>query len=130
MDTPPNPIVSQVEIRAICPLRIRGNDVRSVIAAAVWLMGVVPTLTNLDRVIGYTLVAKKTVVAFIQDDKREDSFSGCEFGRVLVFDDNTGVRCTGYSYNYAYRPDAYIFVNSTLIKMCVEGEWFDVAHLR
>jgi len=48
----------------------------------------------------------------------------------LVFDDNTGVRCTGYSYNYAYRPDAYIFVNSTLIKMCIEGEWFDVAGLR
>ena len=101
---------------------------RSVIAAAVWLMGVVPTLAacNSNRAIGYTLVAKKTVVAFIQDDKREDSFSGCEFGRVLVFDDNTGVRCTGYSYNYV----AYIFVNSTLIKMCVEGEWFDVAHLR
>jgi hypothetical protein len=105
---------------------------RSIIAAAIWLLGVVPTFAacNLDRVIGYTLVAKKTVVAFIQDDKREDSFSGCQFGRVLVFDDNTGVRCTGYSYNYAYRPDAYIFVNSTLIKMCIEGEWFDVAGLR
>jgi hypothetical protein len=105
---------------------------RSIIAAAIWLISGVPTFAacNLDRVIGYTLVAKKTVVAFIQDDKREDSFSGCQFGRVLVFDDNTGVRCTGYSYNYAYRPDAYIFVNSTLIKICIEGELFEVAQLR
>jgi len=53
-----------------------GTDMRSVIAAAVWLIGVVPTFAacNFDRVIGYTLVSKKTVVAFIQDDKREESF--------------------------------------------------------
>src|SRR5258707_10784338 len=97
-----------------------GTDMRSVIAAAVWLIGVVPTFAacNLDRVIGYTLVAKKTIVAFIQDDQREDKFSGCQFGRVLVFDDNTGVRCTGYSYNYPTVQTRTFFVNSSLIKMC------------
>jgi prophage regulatory protein len=44
---------------------------RSVIAVAVWLMGVVPTFAtcNLDLVVGYTLVAKNTIVAFIQDDR-------------------------------------------------------------
>jgi hypothetical protein len=44
-----------------------------------------------DQVVGYTLVAKKTVIGFIQDDKREVEFSGCKFDRILVFDDNTGV---------------------------------------
>jgi hypothetical protein len=105
---------------------------RSVVAVFASLMGVLPAFAgcNLDRVVGYTLVAKKTVVGFINDDKREDSFSGCEYGRVLVFDDNTGVRCTGYSYSYAYRPDAYIFINSASIRLCIEGEWFDAERLR
>ena len=105
---------------------------RLVIAASACFIGVLPTFAacNFDRVIGYTLVAKKTVVGFIKDDSREDGFSGCEYGKVLVFDDNTGVRCTAYSYSYAYRPDAYIFVNSSMIKICIKGEWFDAERLR
>jgi hypothetical protein len=104
---------------------------RLVIAAFAWLIGVCPTSATctLDRVVGYTLVAKKTIVGFIKDDTREDGFSGCEYGKVLVFEDNTGVRCGAYSYRYAYRPDAYIFVNSSSIKLCIEGEWFDAERL-
>jgi hypothetical protein len=71
------------------------------------------------------------VVGFIQDDRRGDEFSGCEFGRILVFDDNTGIRCTSYNYTYSYRPDAYVFVNASHnIRVCIENEWFDVAPLR
>jgi hypothetical protein len=105
---------------------------RLVVVALAWLVGIFPTFAacSLDRVVGYTLVAKKTVVGFIKDDKREEGFSGCEYGKVLVFEDNTGVRCTAYSYSYAYRPDAYIFLNSSAIKVCIEGEWFDAERLR
>jgi hypothetical protein len=85
---------------------------------------------DLDRVVSYTLVASKTIAGYIQDDQRKDEFSGCEFGRILVFDDNTGVRCAGYSYQYAYRPTAYIFANSYAIKLCIDGSWFDAAPLR
>jgi hypothetical protein len=111
---------------------LRGDTMRFVIGLSIWFASVIPSLAacNLDRVVGYTLIAKKTIVAFVQDDKREDSFSGCQFGRILVFDDNTGVRCTDYNYTYAYRPEAFLFANSSDMKMCVEGEWFEVARLR
>ena len=85
---------------------------------------------NLDRVVGFTLVARKTVAGYIQDDKKSDEFSGCEYDRILVFDDNTGVRCSGYSYQYAYRPTAYIIVGSNAIKLCIDGSWFDASPLR
>jgi hypothetical protein len=84
---------------------------------------------SLDDAIGYTLVAKKKVMGFVENDRRDDSFSGCKFGRVLVFDDNTGVRCTGYTYHYAIRPAAYIFSNSYSLKLCIDGYWFGATRI-
>ena len=54
-----------------------------------------PTLAacDLGRVVGYTLVFSKTIEAYIEDGKRVRGFSGCTRDRVLVFTDNTGVRC-------------------------------------
>jgi len=114
------------------PLEIKGDIVRFIIIAIIWLGSAHSTLAacNLDRVVGFTLVAKKVIVAFIQNDKREEGFSGCKSGRILVFDDNSTVRCTDDNYNRAYRPEAYVFTNSSSIKLCVEGEWMDVQQLR
>ena len=72
----------------------------------------------------------KTVVAKIENGKREDGFSGCTHGRILVFEDNTGLRCAEYNYEYAYRPNAFIFVRSSDIKVCIEGYLYDVNPLR
>jgi hypothetical protein len=33
---------------------------------------------------------------------RKDDFEGCDYDHIIVFDDNTGVRCTSYSYSYSY----------------------------
>jgi hypothetical protein len=85
---------------------------------------------DLSRVVGFTLVAKKTVVAYIEDGKRVDGFNGCNFDRVLVFEDNTGLRCDEYNYAYAYMPDAYLFATSTRIKGCIDDEWYDLSKLR
>jgi hypothetical protein len=85
---------------------------------------------KLNRVMGYTLVAQKTVVAKIEDGKREDGFSGCTYGRILVFEDNTGLRCAEYNYEYSYRPDAFIFVRGSDIKACIEGYLYDLNPLR
>ena len=86
---------------------------------------------QLSDLIGYTLVARKTIAGYIDNEKKGDDFQGCEFDRVIVFDDNTGVRCATYSYSYSYRPDAYIFANGPAsMKMCVEEELYDVAPLR
>jgi hypothetical protein len=84
---------------------------------------------DLDQVVGYTLIAAKTVDAYIEHDEKKDGFEGCNFGRIIVFRDGTGVACSSYGYSYAYAPTAYIFANGALLKMCVEGEWYDVRRL-
>jgi hypothetical protein len=84
---------------------------------------------DLSKVVGYTLVAKKTVVEFIEDGKRESGFKGCAYGRILVFEDNTGVQCADYDYNYAYRPDAYIFMRGSSIRICVDNYLYDANRL-
>jgi hypothetical protein len=86
---------------------------------------------KLDYLIGYTLIASKTIDGYVEQGKRKDDFEGCDFDRIIVFDDNTGVRCTSYSYSYSYRPTAYIFSHGRgLMKMCVEGEMYDIAPIR
>ena len=85
---------------------------------------------DLGEVVGYTLIASKTIDGRIDDGQREDDFEGCDFERTIVFTDNTGVRCMGYGYSYAYRPDAYIFSNGRSMKMCVQDEMYEVAPIR
>lgn len=86
---------------------------------------------DLSDLVGYTLVAQKTIAGYIENENRGEDFEGCNFDRIIVFDDNTGVQCLTYSYSYSYRPEAYIFVEGpTSMKMCVEGELYDVAPLR
>ena len=86
---------------------------------------------ELQQLIGYTLVGSKTIGGYLEKGKRSDDFEGCDFGRMIVFDDNTGVRCTSYSYSYSYRPTAYIFsLGRSALKMCVEGELYDVEPIR
>jgi hypothetical protein len=84
----------------------------------------------LSRLVGYTIAASKTVVGYIEDDKKRDDFEGCNFNRTPVFEDNTGVRCSSYSYSYSYRPTAYILVKGSNIKLCIENELYDVMPLR
>lgn len=85
---------------------------------------------NLSDLVGYTLLAEKTIAGYIDNEKKGDDFEGCEFDRIIVFDDNTGVRCATYSYSYSYRPDAYIFASGPgSMKMCVEDELYDVTPL-
>ena len=86
---------------------------------------------ELSELIGYTMIAEKTVAGFVENGKKSDEFEGCDFDRIIIFDDNTGVRCDTYNYSYSYRPSAYIFANRFgAIKMCVEDELFDVTQIR
>jgi hypothetical protein len=86
---------------------------------------------DLDEVIGYTLAAKKTISGRIeQDGTRNNDYQGCTFGRIIVFNDNTGVRCATYTYTLAFSPTAYLFVSGASIKMCVESSWVSVSPLR
>ena len=77
---------------------------------------------------GWTLLARKTVSGFIDDGERLDHvFEGCEFDRIIIFDDETAVRCTGSGSAHALRPKACIWARGHALKMCVEGKWFDVS---
>lgn len=84
----------------------------------------------LDEVVGYTLAASKTITAYIDEDgTRHDGYEGCQFGRTLVFEDETGLKCQIYQYHYAYRPTAYIFVLGNSIKACIDGDMVDLGPL-
>ncbi len=85
---------------------------------------------DLDDLVGYTLIASKYIVGRIDKSARHDDFEGCDFDRIIIFDDNTGVRCMTYSYTYSYHPKAYVFANGPLMKMCVEGLLYDVGSVR
>src|SRR5271169_6426495 len=44
---------------------------------------------DLDQLTGYTLVASKYISGYIENNERKDGFEGCNYHRIIVFDDNT-----------------------------------------
>lgn len=89
---------------------------------------------DLSRVVGYTLVAAKTVTHYIEEgrgrNESKDGFEGCDFDRIIVFEDGTGVRCAGFGYQFAFRPTAYVFARDGNMKMCVDDELYDITAIR
>ena len=87
---------------------------------------------DLGDVVGYTLIAQKTVSGFVdlKKQKRSDNYEGCDYDRVLLFNDGSGVKCTSYSYHYAYNPDAFIFARGNIMKACIDDDFVDVVALR
>jgi hypothetical protein len=85
-------------------------------------------ITNeLGRFVGYTIIASKTVVGYQDKNaKKSDSFEGCDYDRVIVFDDNKILTCTGYGYQYSYRPTAIILSNGSSFKMIVGNNVYDM----
>jgi hypothetical protein len=85
-------------------------------------------ICDLSQVVGYTLVFGKTITAYIQDGKRVTGFEGCTRDRVLVFTDDTGVRCKETFVQSTDRPKAYLFArNANDMKLCVGDDMYDVA---
>ena len=71
----------------------------------------------------------KATIAGWYDDKgnQGEDFQGCDFGRTIVFDNNKILHCTGYSYEYGYKPVAVILSNGSSYKMIVTSTVFDMA---
>jgi hypothetical protein len=85
-------------------------------------------ICDLSQVVGYTLVYGKTIAAYVQDGKRVAGFEGCARDRVLVFTDDTGVRCKETFVQSAQLPKAYLFArNANDMKLCVDDDMYDVA---
>lgn len=82
---------------------------------------------KLARYVGYTIVAVLPVTGFVDSSgKRGDSFEGCEYGRVIVFEGDKALTCTGYGYSYAYRPTALVLSRGGVFKMIVDGNAYDM----
>ena len=85
-------------------------------------------LCDLGQVVGYTLVFGKTIEGYVEDGKRVHGFAGCTRDRVLVFTDNTGVRCKETFVHTASVPKAYLFArNANDMKLCVDDDIYEVA---
>ncbi len=85
------------------------------------------TTSQLSHLIGYTIIASKTVFGYLDNNsKKDDSFEGCNYDRVIIFDDNKTLTCAEYGYQYAYRPTAIIISNGSSFKMIVGNDVYDM----
>jgi hypothetical protein len=63
-----------------------------------------------------------------------DDFEGCDFDKRIRFDNGWTLTCSEYSYSYAYRPDAVIFVKSIelrgrsywMVKALIDDEFYEM----
>jgi len=96
------------------------------------LAGYSPAVAECDlgEVVGWTLIAEKTVEGYVENGKKDDSYEGCDYDRILIFSDQTAARCAEYEYSYAYRPTAYIFASGRLLKACIDDDMIDLQPLR
>ena len=88
----------------------------------------IPAFANCDDEIevGSTLIAKEKITAWIEDGQRHDGYEGCRYNRILVFQNNTGVACSGYTYQYAYSPEADLWSGPSGAHLCVQEQWLPV----
>jgi len=110
-----------MEARVICWLVVAGVGLggfgRPALAAC-----------DLSELIGYTLVFSKTIDAYVLDGKRFRGFQGCNRDRVLVFHDNTGVRCKETFLQTEDFPRAFLFARGPNdMKLCVDSYIYEVA---
>jgi hypothetical protein len=94
------------------------------------------TVDKLSDLEGFYVLKVKTIDGWMDKDKnqKKSGFEGCDWDRVIVFDDGNTATCRTYSYSYSYRPKAALFVkpmahNGTSfvsIKMLVGSNIYDM----
>jgi hypothetical protein len=85
---------------------------------------------DLNTLVGYQIVLAKPIAGYVQAGVRNAGYEGCEPDRVLVFADNTGVRCKDLVRQHLDAlPTGYLFARNNLgdMKLCVEGDLFAVS---
>lgn len=83
---------------------------------------------DLQDVIGFQVLFGKPIQGYVQNRIRKSGYNGCETDRVLVFTDNTGLRCKEVAIqSEEVLPNGYLFANAKgELKLCVKGQLFDV----
>ena len=105
---------------------------KKIFATFLLLLMTTPTFALWDyqlmELVGYTILGSKTITGWYdQEGKKGDSFDGCDYGRVIVFDNSKVLTCTGYHYHYAYRPTAIILSNGSSYKMIVADQIYNMS---
>jgi hypothetical protein len=49
-------------------------------------------------------------------------FEGCEFDKIIAFDNDLVFQCRTYSYTYAYKPDVTIVTRSSGYEVFIHGK--------
>lgn len=73
---------------------------------------------KLENLVGYTILESKVIDSWHDANGKNDSFEGCDLGRVIVFYDNTALTCNEKRHKRAFRPTAVILAK----KLTQEGE--------
>jgi hypothetical protein len=100
---------------------------------SIFVLLAAPVIAGMDAsalrpYVGYTIVGVFTITGWRDKDGtgEDGAFKGCQFGRVIVLDNNKALTCAGYGYQYAYRPDAVVLAKGGMFKMAVEGDVYDM----
>jgi hypothetical protein len=100
------------------------------LAAALLLASVTANsaLVNIDfQLVGYRIHSIKLIKGYIGHDGRlVKEFTGCEYDRTIIFDDNTSLKCAFNMYGYGYIPEVVIFTSPLGIKMLVNSIMYDM----
>lgn len=84
---------------------------------------------KLSNLVGYTVIDSKTITGWYNaNGKKHDGFEGCDYGRVIIFDDNTTLKCEGYNYQYEDQPTAAILSNNLSIRMVVGNSIYHMSN--
>jgi len=112
----------------MCRRRRLSTVVLSLLFAAL----AIPAYADCDHsgLVGYTIVAQTSV---------SGEFEGCDFNRVIRYLNGMKTTCSGYSYTYAFAPDATLYAGPVVripptngfcggrpIKACIDDELYDM----
>tara|TARA_R110002020_G_scaffold277225_1_gene492479 strand:- start:2251 stop:2556 length:306 start_codon:yes stop_codon:yes gene_type:complete len=68
---------------------------------------------------GYAVIDETTVKGY--------DFEGCEYDKVIAFNNGLKFKCSEYSYHYSYNPEVYILMHARHgdYKVIIDDEEFD-----
>lgn len=110
------------------------RPVALVVAALLFSTAHADLADELEDLVGYTIVATKTIEGWKEGRKSGSDFEGCEFDRVIIFSDGTALVCREYRYTYSFMPKAVILAKQISyqgrsfydFKMVVDDEVYDM----
>jgi hypothetical protein len=93
----------------------------AVVAAALLAAPAQADCDDLEQVVGFTLVASTRV---------QGEFQGCDYDRLVAFDNGLTLRCSEHRPKQAQHPKALVFLRQfdvgggtvSMVKACIDGE--------